>query len=75
MEYLLHAQSTFRIAPSQRVALESILLKVLRIHQRIPVDVLVRRLFELEQKLTHLPNELEINCGTDSDSAESGSSS
>lgn len=50
LEYLLSAQTTFRLAPSPRVALESIILKVLRSHHRIPIDVLVRRLIELEGK-------------------------
>lgn len=51
LEYLLHAQTQFRHAPSHRVALESILLKVLRSHHRIPVDLLVRKLMELEEKV------------------------
>jgi DNA polymerase-3 subunit gamma/tau len=52
MEYLLNAQTTLRQSPSPRVALESILLRVLRSHHRIPVDVLVRRLIELESKFS-----------------------
>jgi len=51
MEYLLGMQSNFRNTPSPRIALESILLRVLRSHHRIPVDVLVRRLIELENKI------------------------
>lgn len=33
---------------SERIHLEAILLRILRIHQRIPVDFLVKRLIELE---------------------------
>lgn len=48
-----HAQSRF--SSSSRIALESILLRILRIHQRIPVDILVRRLSELEQAVGGAP--------------------
>ncbi len=55
MEFLLSSQTTLRQSPSPRVALESILLRVLRSHHRIPVDVLVRRLIELEGKFASEP--------------------
>ncbi len=55
LEYLVNAQGQIRLMPSLRVGLESILLKVMRSHYRIPVDVLVRKLIELENKLNANP--------------------
>jgi len=50
LDFLIEAQGQ-RAAISGRIALEAILLRILRIHQRIPVDVIVRRLADLEKKL------------------------
>jgi len=55
MDYLLQAQNEMRFMPSHRLALEALLLRVLRIHQRVPVDFLVRRLSELEQVMKESP--------------------
>lgn len=49
LDHLTEATQQIRFAPSGKVALEAILLKVLRSHQRLPVEFLVRRLTELEQ--------------------------
>ena len=49
LEYLSHAQHQIRFASTGKIALENILLHVLRSHQRIPVEYLVRRLTELEK--------------------------
>lgn len=51
LEYLLEAQQQIRFSPSIKIALEGILLKIMRVHQRIPIEVIVQRLGELEQKL------------------------
>lgn len=56
MEYLVNAQAQIRTMSSLRVGLESILLKVMRTHYRIPVDVLVRKLIELENKVATAPS-------------------
>ncbi len=48
LDYLTEKQNSLRFAPSGQIALEAILLHVLRSHHRIPVDYLVRRLSELE---------------------------
>jgi DNA polymerase-3 subunit gamma/tau len=45
------AQDQIKFATTPRIALESVLLKVLRSHQRVPVDFLVRRLIELEKAI------------------------
>lgn len=50
LDFLMEFQTQARHIGSSRIALEAILLRVLRIHQRVPVDLLVRRLAELEQK-------------------------
>jgi DNA polymerase III subunit gamma/tau len=52
LNYLLEAQNQIRFNPSPRLALEGILLHILRSHQQIPVEFLIRRLNELEQVLT-----------------------
>jgi DNA polymerase III subunit gamma/tau len=49
LEFLIEAQNQIRFMPSSRIALESILLRVMRSHQRLPIEFLVRRLSELEQ--------------------------
>lgn len=48
LDYLVEQQQHIRFAPSPRIALEAILLRVIRSHARVPVDYLVRRLSELE---------------------------
>jgi DNA polymerase-3 subunit gamma/tau len=52
IDYLIQAQNQLRFASSSRIALEAILLYTLRSHFRIPIEVLVRRLSELEHKFT-----------------------
>ena len=49
LEYLAKAQHEIRFASNSKIALENILLHILRSHQRIPVEYLVRRLSELEK--------------------------
>jgi DNA polymerase-3 subunit gamma/tau len=48
IEYLTEKQNSLRYAPSSQIALEAILLHVLRSHHRIPIEFLIRRLSELE---------------------------
>ncbi len=49
IDYLVEQHTQIRLMPSGRIALEAILLHILRSHRRIPIEVLVRRLAELEQ--------------------------
>ena len=58
LDLLLNSYASLQKSPMQRVHLESMLLNILRSRQRIPVEVLVRRLSELEQKLTEKKTEL-----------------
>lgn len=53
LDYLLEAQNQIRLAPSIRITLESIVLRIMRSHQKIPVEHLVRELIQLEGKLTN----------------------
>jgi DNA polymerase III subunit gamma/tau len=55
LEYLIEEQNKVRFMPSPKIALETILLHVMRIHQRLPIEVLVRSLNELEEKLGKAP--------------------
>ena len=52
LDFLLEAQGQIRFASSGRIALEAILLRIMRSHQRLPVEYLVRRLAEMEQNLS-----------------------
>lgn len=49
LDFLIEAQN--QKAVLGKIALEAILLRILRIRQRIPIELLVRRLTELEQKI------------------------
>lgn len=51
-EFLLETQQNLRFAPSLRIAIESLLLKIIRSHRRIPIELLVKRLSYLENSLT-----------------------
>lgn len=49
LELLTESMQQIRFMPAPRIALEAVLLKILRIHQRLPIEFLVRRLAELEK--------------------------
>jgi DNA polymerase-3 subunit gamma/tau len=55
LDELIEAQARIRFAPSLRVTIEALLLRVLRSHQRISLDVLVKKLAELESALANPP--------------------
>jgi DNA polymerase-3 subunit gamma/tau len=55
LDFLIEAQDQIRFSASPRIALEALLLKILRTHQRIPVEFLVRRLAELERQIGAAP--------------------
>jgi len=54
LDFLVEARNQ-RQASSARTVLEALLLRILRSHRRVSVDQLVRRLSELEQKLSSSP--------------------
>jgi DNA polymerase-3 subunit gamma/tau len=56
LDFLTEALNQIRFTPSARTTLEALLLRILRIQQRIPVDFLVRQLNELEQALGKMPS-------------------
>ena len=51
LEYLLRAESQLQKSACQRVALEAILLHYIQSKNRIPMEILVRRLTEMEEAL------------------------
>lgn len=53
IDYLLEAQEKIRFSSFSKISLEAILLHVMRSHFRIPIELLVRRLAELEKSLEH----------------------
>ena len=52
LDYLVGMQHQIRFMPSGRIALEAILLHIMRSHHRVPVDFLVHRLSEIEHNLS-----------------------
>jgi len=49
LDFLIESQQQIRFQASPKIALEAILLRIIRTHQRLPIEFLVRRLNELEQ--------------------------
>lgn len=65
LEYLVTAEAGLQKSLSQRIYLESVLLHIIRSKNRIPIEVLVRRLSELEGSLpqmnvTRTPEQIPI---------------
>jgi DNA polymerase-3 subunit gamma/tau len=52
LDYLIEAQNQIRFSPSSRIALEAVVLHIMRSHQRLPVEHLVKELIQLEAKLS-----------------------
>ena len=51
----LQAQNQIKFSPSPKVTLEALLLRIIRAQSRIPVDILVKRLADVEQQLKEIP--------------------
>lgn len=51
LDLCLEASSTLRFASSPRIALEGLLLKILRSYAKIPLEQLVERLLDLEKRI------------------------
>ena len=49
LDFLLEDQQRIRFTSSLRIALEAILMRIIRIHHRVPIDIIVKKLAELEQ--------------------------
>jgi DNA polymerase III subunit gamma/tau len=52
LELLIEGQQSIKGAPSERTALEMLLLRILRTHQHISLENLVQRLISLEKQLS-----------------------
>jgi len=65
LEFLIEAQNQIRYMTSPKIALEALLIRIIRTHQRIPVDFLIKRLVELEEKIGNntfsAPTETVVN--------------
>lgn len=55
LDYLVKTQQEIRFSPSPRIALEAALLHVIRTVHKVPIEVIVRRLAELENKTASVP--------------------
>lgn len=60
INYLLDIQNQVRFSLSAKVALEAILLHIIRSHFRLPIEVLVRRLSELELSLAQFKQPAQL---------------
>jgi DNA polymerase III subunit gamma/tau len=60
IDLLIEAQSQIRFHSSGRLALEALLLRIMRTHQRLPIELLVRRLVELEQAVAHTEKQASL---------------
>lgn len=56
LDLCMEAENTIKTAASPRIALEGLLLKILRTHTKVPIDQLVKRLIELEGRLESKQN-------------------
>lgn len=52
LEFISEAQQNLKFAPSEKTALEMLLLRILRSHKQLSLESLVARLIELEEKLS-----------------------
>lgn len=64
LEMLVEAQNQIRYMNSPKMALESLLIRIIRMQSRIPIDFLVRKLTEMEERLsksseTEIPTKIE----------------
>lgn len=55
LDMLMDGQQHLRQSPCQQIALEAILLRLIRSQRRVPVDALVRKLMEIEERLANSP--------------------
>ncbi|HSX11697.1 MAG TPA: DNA polymerase III subunit gamma/tau [Chlamydiales bacterium] len=60
LDLLINAETSFQKSPYPRIALESILLQIIRSKNRIPIEVLVRRLEERKTQNAECKTEEEI---------------
>ena len=61
LDYLVDAQNQIKYAPAPKIALENLLIKVMRLQSRVPVDILIKRLAELENKLVNTPETKDLS--------------
>lgn len=55
LDLCVDAEALLKTAPSPKIAMEALLLRIMRTHQLIPIDLLVKKLSELEAKLGASP--------------------
>lgn len=66
LDLCLESSQTLRFAASPRIALEGMLLKILRSYTKIPLDQLVERLLDLEKRIQEEPPEVPMKQETES---------
>lgn len=58
LDVCLEAHQQMRHTPLLRIALEALLLRIMRTHRKIPLEQLVERLNEIEKKLQNAPESI-----------------
>lgn len=61
IDFLLEAQTKIRFAPSPKIALEALLMRVIRSYHRISIESLITRLIDLEKSLVQNMNSVLPN--------------
>jgi DNA polymerase III subunit gamma/tau len=64
LDYLTHTFESFQKSFCQKISLEAVLLHIIRSKNRIPPEVLVRRLSDLEQKLSERSSSVQKESAT-----------
>ncbi len=54
LDFIQEAASALKIAPSPHMALEALLIRIVRVRQKISIEAIARRLVQLEEKITSL---------------------
>jgi len=72
LDFLIEAQNQIKYSSSARITLEAVLLRIIRSHQRIPIELLVKKLAELEQQVATLPKPMVVSTPISSASAING---
>lgn len=51
LDLLLESQNQIRFSPSGQIALEALLIRIIKSHYRLPIEVLIKRLVDLENTI------------------------
>ena len=65
LDFLIEAQNQIRFVSSPRIALEALILRIMRTHERLPIGFLVKRLSQLELSIQSITSQsMTSKCST-----------